>query len=136
MKTTRMLASICLAAVLAACSASDILLAVAGKYLFSEMTLTTNNCKADAAVTLAGGTDVVNQDGHSVSLNTDGKLILGSVDPDNRGFTITYTQVVDSINVKVAFSFRVMTSNNLFALTITTTAGDCVLVYSGTASKI
>ncbi len=136
MKTLQRWLVIGMCAVLAACSASDLALAFAGKYLFSDLQLTTNSCHANAALTLANGTDIVNQEGRSVSIISDGTVISGSVDSDNGGFSISMSQIIDGITVKVTFAFRIRGSDNNYDLKITTTTGECVIEYSGTASKV
>lgn len=142
LSTIRVIVLALLTSILAACGGgggsgeSDAVPSFAGNYLLSTMQLTSNNCNAAVPATIAGGNDSVTQNGRSVSINSDGILLTGSVDADNGGFAVSITQTTSGVSVLSTFAFRTITAGSKYNFTFTTTAGTCSAIYTGTATKI
>ncbi len=134
----RVLLLVCITAVLAACGGGggDETPSFAGNYAISTLNLNSNNCNAAVPGTIAGGTDVVTQNGRTISIGTGSSVINGSVDTDNGGFTVSVTQVSNGVPVLSTFAFRTITAGSKYEIRFTTTAGTCSAVYVGTATKI
>ena len=135
----RILLLVCITAVLAACGGGgggDESPNFAGNYAISTLNLNSNNCNAAVPGTIAGGTDVVTQNGRAISIGTGSSVINGSVDADNGGFTVSATQVSSGVPVLSTFAFRTITTGSKYEIRFTTAAGTCSAVYVGTATKI
>ena len=136
----RVLLLVCIAVVLAACGGgdggSDESPNFAGNYAISTLNLNSNNCNAATPGTIAGGTDVVTQNGRAISVGTGSDAIGGSVDADNGGFTVSETEIYSGVTVLSTFAFRTITTGSKYEIRFTTTAGACSIVYVGTATKI
>ena len=134
----RVLLLVCITAVLAACGGGggDETPNFAGTYAISTLSLNSNNCNAALPSTIAGGADLLTQNGRAVAFGSGGTILNGSVDADNGGFTVSMTQVSNGIPVLSTFAFRTITAGSKYELRFTMTAGACSAAYVGTATKI
>ena len=130
----RVLLLVCFTSILVACGGGggDETPNFAGNYAISTLNLNYNNCNAAVPATVAGGTDTVSQNGRAITIGS----VSGSVDADNGGFTVSFTQVSNGITVVSTFAFRTITTGSKYELRYTTAAGPCSAVYVGTATKI
>ena len=134
----RVLLLVCFTAVLVACGGGggDETPNFAGTYRYSNLALNSNNCNAAVPGTIAGGgADIYTQNGRAMSVSSGGLVLSGSVDADNGGFSVSFTQVSSGIPVLSTFAFRTITAGSVYELRFTITAGACSAVYVGTATR-
>lgn len=134
----KFLAVAAIAAVLVACGgggdSSDGTPQFAGNYDIS-VGLISNNCNAAVPGTIAGG-QTITQSGRTITIADTDLTMVGTVDSDNGGFSVTNSQVSSGVTVLTVFNFRTVTDGSKYAVQVTITAAPCSAVYTGTATKI
>ena len=136
LQKTRLLFLVCSTAILAACGGnSEDTNNLAGNYNYSQFKLTANTCNSDVAQTIDRGVESVTQDGEKISLNSFGTEFSGTVDGDNMGFTVSYTEMKNDTSVMSKYEFRRIVIGKDYEVKFTTTTGACAVQYSGTAVR-
>ena len=137
LQKTRLLFLVCSTAILAACGGgnSEDTNNLAGTYKYSQFKLTENTCNSDVALTLDRGSEYVTQDGEKISLNSFGTEFRGTVDADNMGFTVSYTEMKNDASVMSKYGFRRIVIGKDYEVNFTITTGACAVQYSGTAIR-
>ena len=132
----KFLAVAAIAAVLVACGGGgDDNPSFSGRYL-ETMTFKSDTCNSPNVGKTLEAADSVNQDGRTISINSDGVLMTGTIDSDNRGFTVSGSGVVKGNPAQGTIKYRTIIEGSKYDFEFTLTVNGCTGVFTGTATKI
>ena len=130
----KFLAVAAIAAVLVACGGGgDDTPSFAGRY-FESLTITASTC--GTVGTKFEAADTVNQDGRSISINSEGLIMTGSIDGDNGGFSASGSGVVNGNSAQGTMKYRTVTEGSKYDVEFVLSASGCTITGKGTATKI
>ncbi len=129
----KFLAVAAMAAVLVACGGGDDTPSFAGRY-FESLTITASTC--GSVGTKFEAADTVNQDGRSISINSEGLIMTGSIDGDNGGFSASGSGVVSGNSAQGTMKYRTVTEGSKYDVEFVLTTLGCTITGKGTATKI
>ena len=133
----KFLAVAAIAALLVACGGGgdDATPQYAGSYQ-ANLTMSANTCNSSGLPNTASVTQQVTQSDRNITVYSGTATLTGTIDGDNGGFSVSDKPVINGIEVTRTITFRSNGSTSQYTENMSTSAGPCLITYTGTVTKI